>query len=365
MERTVTGHFNVYIMKKNIFVRFTICLISLFTLVGCTPMGSAFSVFSLAGYTSMELAHGPKKFYGEGYTAVVVAYAPEMEGILEAMEADPKAGISNVRVFNGVTYRSGTYHDKPILVFATGMSIANAAMTTQMALDYFPINELVFMGIAGGVNPAWQPGDVVIPERWYYHDESVYCNPDYENFGSFIVPDYYRTFLKEQPSRRVGDPNLPNYKPFGFVHPSEVEVMKDGMAGPKNRAYFSATPRLLEAAGRALEKMPPQFVSGEREAVLTVGGNGVTGSVFVDNREYRKWTREVFDAEVTDMESAAIGQVCYINDVDWVIIRAISDLAGGQEGVNVENIYDEKVSRIGARVLFAVLDELLGAKPAQ
>jgi adenosylhomocysteine nucleosidase len=89
-----------------------------------------------------------------------------------------------------------------------------------------------------------------------------------------------------------------------------------------------------------------------------VGGNGVTGSVFLDNREYRKWTREVFSAEVTEMESAAIGQVCTINEVDWVIIRAISDLAGGQEGLNVESKYDTEVSRIGANVLFSVLDEL-------
>ena len=59
------------------------------------------------------------------------------------------------------------------------------------------------------------------------------------------------------------------------------------------------------------------------------------------------------------MESAAVGQVCHINEVDWIIIRAISDLAGGQEGVNVEDIYDREVSRIGAEVLFAVLNELL------
>lgn len=104
--------------------------------------------------------------------------------------------------------------------------------------------------------------------------------------------------------------------------------------------------------------MPVQRVLDERDAKLHVGGNGITGSVFMDNREYRKWTREVFNAEVTEMESAAIGQVCTVNDVDWVIIRAISDLAGGQEGVNSENTYDKEVSRIGANVLFSVLDNL-------
>ena len=153
---------------------------------------------------------------------------------------------------------------------------------------------------------------------------------------------------------------MPKYAPFAFVHPSEVEVIKEGLEEPEDHAYFSATPRLLEAAERAIEKLPPQVVKGEREAVLTVGGNGVTGSVFVDNRDYREWTREVFNAEVTEMESAAVGQVCYVNEVDWVIIRAISDLAGGQEGVNEENLYDVDASLVGAQVLFALLDELSG-----
>ncbi|MEC7608982.1 MAG: purine phosphorylase, partial [Verrucomicrobiota bacterium] len=67
---------------------------------------------------------------------------------------------------------------------------------------------------------------------------------------------------------------------------------------------------------------------------------------------------EVFDAEVTEMESAAVGQVCTINAVDWIIIRSISDLAGGQEGVNVEHIYDVEASRSGAALLLALLDQL-------
>ncbi|WP_317930657.1 5'-methylthioadenosine/S-adenosylhomocysteine nucleosidase [Halioxenophilus sp. WMMB6] len=293
-----------------------------------------------------------------GYTAVMVAYAPELEGILSTLESLPHAGIDRIETIKGVTYRIGHFHDQPILIFATGMSIANAAMTTQMALDYFPINEVVYMGIAGAVNPQWQPGDVIVPERWYYHDESVYSNPDPAEPGSYLIPDYYRRFLAEQPARRAADPNVPNYQPIGFIHPDEVVVIKDGLDKPQDTPYFSASPRLLKAAQQAIASMPTQRVLDERDAVLSVGGNGVTGSVFLDNREYRKWVRDVFNAEVTEMESAAVGQVCYANEVDWMIIRAISDLAGGQEGVNVEHIYDSEVSRIGAEVLFAVLEEL-------
>lgn len=300
--------------------------------------------------------------HDEGFTAVVVAYAPEMAGILGRIEADDDASISETLTYKGVKYRIGRYHDEPILVFATGMSIANAAMTMQMALDYFPIKQVVYMGIAGAVNPAWQPGDVIVPARWYYHDESVYANPDKSNPGESVLPSYYAKFITEQPERKALDPHYPNYKPFQFVHPDEVLIIKDGMDKPQDTAYFKASPKLLSAAERAISNMPAQMILGERKAKLTVGGNGVTGSVFMDNREYRKWVRDVFDAEVAEMESAAVGQVATVNDVDWVIIRAISDLAGGQEGVNVEHIYDKEVSRVGANVLFAVMDELAKAK---
>jgi adenosylhomocysteine nucleosidase len=309
--------------------------------------------------STSSVQYGPSQFENEqGFTAVVVAYQPEMEGILGRIAEDPNGNIDATQTFKGIQYRLGHYHDEPILIFATGMSIANAAMSMQMAFDYFPIKQVIYMGIAGAVNPAWQPGDVIVPERWYYHDESVYANPDPENPDESVLPAYYARFLEEQPARRALDPNVPAYKPFHFIQPDEVLIIKDGMDKPQDTPYFSATPRLLDAARNAMQNMPVQRILNEREAKLTVGGNGVTGSVFLDNREYRKWTREVFNAEVTEMESAAVGQVCTINDVDWVIIRAISDLAGGQEGVNVEHIYDKEVSRVGANVLFSVLDEL-------
>lgn len=306
--------------------------------------------------------YGPKQFNGQEMTAIVVAYEPEMKGILGRIQADEGASIEQVVKFKGITYRIGQYHDEPVLIFATGMSIANAAMSMQMAFDYFPVKQVVYMGIAGAVNPKWQPGDVIVPERWYYHDESVYANPDPDREGEYLVPEYYAKFMQEQSARKSVDFHRPDYKPFGFIHPDEVLIIKQGMDAPKDTPYFSASQPLLNAARRAFESMPAQPVLDKRDATLSVGGNGVTGSVFLDNREYRKWTRDVFNAEVTEMESAAVGQVCTINDIDWMIIRAVSDLAGGQEGVNVEHIYDEAVSRIGANALFAVLDELAAAK---
>ena len=290
-------------------------------------------------------------------TAVVAAYRPEIEALIAEIEEMPEGEIYRVIRHKGVTYHLGTVFGEPILLFVTGMSIANAAMKIQMALDYFPVERVLYAGIAGSVNPDLKKGDVVVPERWYYHDEHVYFNAEKDDPDSFILADYYENnspFFKELYKE---DPNAPRYTNFGFIHPDEVSIIMADWERPRRTPYFSATPELLELAEQALEALPDLPV-GDRTAKLMVGGNGVTGSVFLDNADYRKWTRDVFNAEVTEMESAAVGQVCMINEVPWVIIRGVSDLAGGQEGKNEENIYDGIASVNAAKWLFALLKEI-------
>ena len=63
------------------------------------------------------------------------------------------------------------------------------------------------------------------------------------------------------------------------------------------------------------------------------------------------------------MESATVAQVSFVNDVDWLIIRSISDLAGGQHGKNVENVFDAIASGTGTKLLLGILDELVATDP--
>ena len=95
-----------------------------------------------------------------------------------------------------------------------------------------------------------------------------------------------------------------------------------------------------------------------KEINIRIGGNGVTGSVFLDNANYRQWLQRVYSAQVTEMESAAVGQVCFVNEVDWIVIRSISDLAGGQHGKNVENVFDGIASGTGTTFMLGLLNEL-------
>ncbi len=314
-------------------------------------------LLSLGACTLRAEEYGPREFSGEPFTAIVSAFEPEIDAVIQHMLASGEASIEGNVNIRGVTYYHGHYRGQPVLIFATGISITNAAMTTQMALDYFPIERLVFMGICGGINPQWKPGDVVVPARWFYHDEAYYANPLEDRTSGYRVPDFYSNYLEEANARRKEDPGLPKYMPFDFIYPREVKVVMEGQTMPTPSPYFAVSAELLAATQRAVERMPLQ-VLGEREIQLSVGGHGVAGSVFLDNRDYREWVREVYAAEVVDMESTAIGQVCTVNGVDWIVIRAVSDLAGGQHGPNELSQYKLSASAYGTKLLFALLDEL-------
>lgn len=315
---------------------------------------------ALADTQSDSLQYGPKQFnVSNKWTAIVSAYSPEIKAINSAFSQRDDISITEELTIKGVKYQIGTFKDEPIVIFTTGISVPNAAMTMQMALDYFPIDKVVMMGIAGAINPDFEPGDIAIPARWYFHDESVYVNPDPNNEGEYLLPNYYEQALGRYKAREKTDPNAPKYKNFGMMHPEEMSVVKQGWHVPKQMPYFSVTPQLLTLAQKAIETIDTIKMPSGKPIDIKIGGNGVTGSVFADNADYRVWLREVFNAEVTEMESAAVGQVCFVNEVDWIIVRSVSDLAGGQQGKNEENVFDAIASGTGTKLMIGLMEQIV------
>ncbi len=320
-----------------------------------------FCQHSVASQTNFNIhAYGPKQFAVQNkWTAIVAAYAPEINAINQAFAQLADAKIEQTLSIKGVKYQLGHYKNEPVVIFTTGISVPNAAMTMQMALDYFPIERVVMMGIAGAVNPNFQPGDIAVPARWYFHDESVYVNPDNSANNQFILPDYYQKALDSYLQRQHQDPHSPAYKNFGFIHPEEMSVVKQGWDKPKQMPYFSASKQLLKLTQQAIKAIGPIQMPSGKVIQIKVGGNGVTGSVFVDNAAYRLWLQQVYRAQVTEMESAAVGQVCFVNEIDWLIIRSISDLAGAQQGKNAENVFDAIASGTATKLLIGLLNEIV------
>ena len=55
-----------------------------------------------------------------------------------------------------------------------------------------------------------------------------------------------------------------------------------------------------------------------------------SGDQFINSKEKKTWIRDTFGAIACEMEGAAIGHVCYVSGVDFVVIRCISDNASGE-----------------------------------
>jgi len=262
--------------------------------------------------------------------------------------------IAETRVINGRSYCVGRLAGKDVVLVLSGISMVNAAMTAQTALDHFPASGIVFSGIAGGVNPNLNIGDVVIPAQWGEYQEHFFARE---------TPDGWRTM----------DPNPP-FGNYGMMFPGHTSVTRRGGMpdGERRMFWFPVSAEMLEVAGTVAERVRLANRAGStnlsHKPKVVVGGNGVSGSTFVDNAAYREWVWKTFQADALDMESAAVAHVAYVNDVPFIAFRSLSDLAGGGPGENEVNTFFRLAANNSAAVVLAFLERWpanLAAEPAQ
>ena len=272
----------------------------------------------------------------ESRIAIMAAFPGEMESIRKVFETEV---IDEVRVINGTEFGLGKVHGMPAVFFITQVSMTNAAMHTQLLLSNFDIEAIFFAGIAGGINPDLKKGDVTIPLDWVHHMQGSMYNPSSEEAGEYIVPGWRAA------------PDQPN---FGSFFPGRVSMVKKDTEGLERKYKIPVAQTLIDLSVSALEGSELINATGA-PATLRIGGGGGAGPVFMDNREYREYLWETWEADVLDMESSAIAHVAYSNGVPCLIVRSISDLAGGQEGQNEIFEFAELAQDNAARVLDAIL----------
>ncbi len=270
--------------------------------------------------------------------ALCAAYPPEIAALQREFGAD-RPGAFQATTIHGLTFLRGKFKGRDVVIFRTGVSLVNAAYQLQLALERFPITHVLFAGVAGGIDPALKVGDVVIPERWAYHSEAAYLNEDGK--GGYVKPNYLQVEVEN----------------YGMIFPSSVSVVREGEPEVKRVPAFAADGELLAAARLAVPKLPAMRKAG-RDVSVSVGGTGVAGTVFLDHAKYREWVFRVWQARCLDMESTALAQVAYANRKPILIVRGLSDLAGGQHGLNPIDENEAKVSEIAARVLRGIVEEL-------
>jgi len=249
----------------------------------------------------------------ESRTAVISAFAPELAALKAATTERQETTI------RGTVFVTGRLEGKPVVLFLSGVSMVNAAMTTQLAIDHFPIKRIVVSGVGGGADPELTVGDVVVAERWGEYQETRFGRRTDNGFD----------FGGES----VGFPAL------GMAMPRGVTLPRTTTTGVE----------LSRCIATACLAQAPKVV---------VGGSGVSGPTFVDNADFRQYAQTAFQARVLDMETAAVAHVAHVNGTPYIAFRSLSDLAGGDPASNQFLVFIRLAAENSARTVRAFVRAL-------
>ncbi len=191
-------------------------------------------------------------------------------GIIVAMDKELRLleplleNMMNVKVDN-CNFSCGRMSGHDIIALKTGIGKVNAAVGVITLINNFDVDMIINTGVAGGASNKVNVMDIVVGSRVSYHD--VWCGPETTPGAVQGLPLYY------------------------------------------------------EAPADMLKKIPT------RKDIKV--GLICSGDQFIDSLEKVEQIREKFpDVLALDMESGAIGQVCYLREIPYLSMRVISDSPG-------------------------------------
>lgn len=198
-------------------------------------------------------------------------------GIIGAMELEVeelKAKMSDVTIVKkaGMEFHEGTLHGASVVIVRSGVGKVNAALCVQILADIFAVTHIINTGVAGSLNAKLDIGDILVSKDALHHDV------DATIFG-------YQ--LGEVPQLGIRE--------------------------------FPADERLTALAIQSCEKVNPD--------IHAMPGRVVSGDQFISSKDVKAKLIENYAGDCTEMEGAAIAHGAYLNQIPFVIIRAISDKA--------------------------------------
>ena len=256
-----------------------------------------------------------QRYKTRAVTGLLGAFGAEVDLVKESLKK-PKTIM-----VDGITFTTGRLGKQRVVVAETGIGKVNAAMTTALLLDHFHPRRVLFTGIAGGTNPDLQPGDIVIAGQTMHHDYSSITS-------------------QNTPTRQT----------------------RNAITKQLNPIYFPADSALLRLAETVVKQVTlagiPLASGGvSNRPVKVITGTVVTGDIFVASVDKGKSLRTEFGADATEMEGAAVAQVCYQLQVPHLIIRSLSDRADAEAHIAYDKFYPI-AARNSANVVMAIVKAL-------
>lgn len=191
---------------------------------------------------------------------------------LEVEELKAKMTVSNIVNKAGMDFYEGTLNNASVVIVRCGIGKVNAALCVQILADLFDVTHIINTGVAGSLNAKLDIGDILISKDAIHHDMDVTI------FGY----------------------------PLG-----EVPQM--------GTREFPADETLANLAKASCEEVNPD--------INVMIGRVVSGDQFISSKEVKNHLIENFQGDCAEMEGASIAHGAYLNNLPFVIIRAISDKA--------------------------------------
>jgi adenosylhomocysteine nucleosidase len=242
-------------------------------------------------------------------SGILGAFPEEIKFLLTQMQQKKQLIIQNI------TFTQGLLNGREVVVAQTGIGKVNASITSILMVEHFQPEEILFTGIAGGINPDLNPGDLVIGTRVAHHD-----------FGTITADSLLRRPTRD-PSTMIENP-----------------------------LYFQSDTSLVRMAITAGKKalLEPIKKEGKEQLPRIITGTIVTGDVFVSSSHVTEQLRKKMNADATEMEGAAVAQVCWQQLVPFVIIRSVSDNAGNSAYADIKNFY-QSAARNSAHLVMEMM----------
>ncbi len=213
---------------------------------------------------------------------IIGAMAVEVAALKEKMQGAVTTQIA------GMYFYEGELFGKEAVVVQCGIGKVAAAACAQAMILRFDVTHIINTGVGGTLTEKLNILDVAISEGVVEHD------------------------MDTSP---LGDPV--------------------GLISGINLVTVPTSRRLADAA----------ILAANRLGIHSERGIIASGDQFIASREKKQFIVEHFGAICCEMEGAAIGHVCYINSVECVVVRAISDSATGE----AELEYPEMCARAAER----------------
>ena len=199
-------------------------------------------------------------------------------GIIGAMSVEVdalKAKLADCRTvsISGVDFFCGKLAKKDVVIARCGIGKVFAAICAQTMILNFGVTHIINTGVAGTLSEKLSILDVAIADGLVQHD------------------------MDTSP---IGDPV--------------------GLISGINKIVLPTSEKMAMIASDVASEMGVNHAQG----IIA------SGDQFISNADRKRFIVDSFGAIACEMEGAAIGHVCYVNGVECLIVRAISDSASGE-----------------------------------